>query len=463
MNTLSAAWMTLDAVANLCAIGQIMAEGGLPENIRRAMCLCKLTAIKKTATKVRGLNAADPFKRLVARTLAQQYAPEFREATKAFNYGLCEHSGTESVIHYIRNLCDRDPNACVTKIDGVGAFDHIYRSAMLAKLRHLPTAHRLIPFIMSTYGEGSVYIWTDNENSARHIHQGEGGEQGDALMPALFCLGLHDALERANANLRPGEKLLAYLDDVYIISSPDRARAVYDNVTQEISSHIGIQVNFGKTECWSPAGGPPPVGIAELDAPAPLPPVWKGNLTSEHNGIEILGSPIGQVAYIDRVLNDKLDEETKLLDNLQHMSRAQVSWLLLFFCGAPRSNYILRTVPPSLCARYAESRDGLIRQCLGSILHIDPEHLARTQCCSQLHMPAKYGGLGLQSSIHVSPCAYWASWCDAVPVLSSRIPGFEQDFLASMIQAATVTHDISLHACSRILHEAVIQLQYEGY
>ena len=108
---------------------------------------------------------------------------------------------------------------------------------MLAKLRRLPTAHRLIPFIMSTYGEASTYIWTDNENRARHIPQGEGGEQGDALMPALFCLGLHDALERANANLQPGEKLLAYLDDVYIVSSPARARAVYDDVAQKISSH----------------------------------------------------------------------------------------------------------------------------------------------------------------------------------------------------------------------------------
>ena len=65
--------------------------------------------------------------------------------------------------------------------------------------------------------------------------------------------------------------------------------------------------------------------------------------------------------------------------------------------------------------------------------------------------------------MHVSPCAYWASWCDAVPVLSSRVHSFGEDFLRVMVQVATQTHDVSPHACSRNLHEAAILLQQEGY
>ena len=34
------------------------------------------------------------------------------------------------------------------------------------------------------------------------IHQGEGGEQGDPLMPLLFALGLHKSLVEAQAWLR---------------------------------------------------------------------------------------------------------------------------------------------------------------------------------------------------------------------------------------------------------------------
>ena len=38
------------------------------------------------------------------------------------------------------------------------------------------------------------------------IHQG-GGEQGDTMMPFLFCLGQHAALEAIQRELNPNEKL----------------------------------------------------------------------------------------------------------------------------------------------------------------------------------------------------------------------------------------------------------------
>ena len=146
---------------DLCDIAQSMAEGDLPMEITDAFRLCKLTAIRKNVQKERGLNAADPFKRLVARTLAQQFGQEFRDATAPHNFGLAKHSGTETVIHMLRALTDQDPNLCITKIDGVGAFDHILRAKMLVKLHQPPTAHRLIPFVMSSYSELSTYFWTD--------------------------------------------------------------------------------------------------------------------------------------------------------------------------------------------------------------------------------------------------------------------------------------------------------------
>ena len=52
----------------------------------------------------------------------------------------------------------------------------------------------------------------------------EGGKQGDSLMPALYSLGVRDALAEVQAGLEPSELLLAYLDDVYIVARPDRVR-----------------------------------------------------------------------------------------------------------------------------------------------------------------------------------------------------------------------------------------------
>ena len=88
---------------------------------------------------------------------------------------------------------------------------------MLKKLYSLPRAKKLLPFVRLSYEDPSEFIWSDNHNEAHTIVQGDGGEQGDPLMPSLFCLGLHDVLEGIGSTLREGEYLLAYLDDIYII------------------------------------------------------------------------------------------------------------------------------------------------------------------------------------------------------------------------------------------------------
>ena len=53
------------------------------------------------------------------------------------------------------------------------------------------------------------------------IPQGEGGEQGDPLMPMLFAVGQHRALEAVQSRLRDSEKLFAFLDDMYVVCTPD--------------------------------------------------------------------------------------------------------------------------------------------------------------------------------------------------------------------------------------------------
>ena len=67
----------------------------------------------------------------------------------------------------------------------------------------------------------STYIWEDDVGDVHQIVQGEGGQQGDPLMPSLFCIGQHPALAAVPKELREGEKLIAYQDDLYIICQPD--------------------------------------------------------------------------------------------------------------------------------------------------------------------------------------------------------------------------------------------------
>ena len=53
----------------------------------------------------------------------------------------------------------------------------------------------VLPFVRQFYGHPSAHIWEDDMGNVHEIAQGEGGEQGDPLMPLLFCLRQHRSLE----------------------------------------------------------------------------------------------------------------------------------------------------------------------------------------------------------------------------------------------------------------------------
>ena len=56
--------------------------------------------------------------------------------------------------------------------------------------------------------------------------QEECGEQGDPLMPALDALAQHPSFEDVQAALLPGEAVFAFLDDIYVVTVPERVSAL---------------------------------------------------------------------------------------------------------------------------------------------------------------------------------------------------------------------------------------------
>ena len=65
--------------------------------------------------------AGDVVRRLVARTISQQRAHQCAMSTRA---------GCECVAHALQGLTELDPNATVTSVDGISAFDMISRQSM---------------------------------------------------------------------------------------------------------------------------------------------------------------------------------------------------------------------------------------------------------------------------------------------------------------------------------------------
>ena len=137
------------------------------------------------------------------------------------------------------------------------AYDLISRRAMLAGLAHIEGGRVVLPFVKLFYGAPSQNWWEDDEGVVHEIDQGEGGEQGDALMPLLFSLGQHNALHAVQERLLPNERIFAFLDDVYVVCLPDRVAAIHMLLENALWVHARIRVHAGKTKIFNRAGERP--------------------------------------------------------------------------------------------------------------------------------------------------------------------------------------------------------------
>ena len=234
-------------------------------------------------------------------------------------------------------------------------------------------------------------------------------------MPALFSIGQHAALAAVQAQLLPGEALHAYLDDVYAVVQPNRVRPVYELLARHLHTHAHIQLNSGKTRLWNQAGQQPP-NTEDLGSST-----WVGNpdLPREQQGLTILGVPVGSPEFVQAQLQHIQENHATLLQQLPHLNDLQVSWLLLLYTASPRSNFLLRLLPPNITATFAQTHDAAITACLAQLLE---QQDMPAPALARAHLPLAAGGLGLAPATFLAAAAHWASWADALPVLQRQAP-----------------------------------------
>ena len=194
----------------------VLARGQAPDAAVEGVRMGRITALQKPDGGVRGIVVGDVLRSLVARTMAKPMAARVEAATAPFQYVLTTKAGCESVAHILQSLTDQDERATIVSIDGVVAYDLMSRNAMLEGMASVPGGDRLLPFVRHFYGSPSTYLWEDQAGVTHMIPQGEGGEQGDPLMPMLFIWGC-PALVTAQERLKIQTSLA-------ILKSPNRPR-----------------------------------------------------------------------------------------------------------------------------------------------------------------------------------------------------------------------------------------------
>ena len=414
-----------------CA-AQRLAQADVPAPALAAIRVGRIVALQKPDGRgIRALVIGDVLRRLVGRVLAQVFALRLETACLPFQYGLSTRAGAEALPRVLRAATEVDPRATILSVDAVGAYDHVSRQAMLAALHARPELRPLLAYARQFYGAASTYTWTDGQGDSHSIAQAEGGEQGDPLMPALFSLAQHPALAEVQGQLRDGEAICAYLDDTYIIATPERIHELHSAYQRALWAHARIELNSRKTRVWNAAGEEPP-GIAALQGEADT-AVWVGDWTlpPTQQGLTVLGTPVGSDAYVQHRLALKRDEHDRLLQRIPAVQDLQAAWLLLHYCAAPRANYLLRSLPPATTAAYASSHDAAVGCCLSALLGLADAPLP-PQPARAARLALRFGGLGLRAADTDRHAAYWASWMDTLPVIQARVPSAAERLLAAL-------------------------------
>ena len=133
-----------------------------PQHLKVLLDECDtMTALAKPDGGVRGIATGSSVRRLVGRTLAKQFTKVFEAECAPFQYALSTRAGTDCIGHMVMVATDRDANLAILSVDGIGAYDHIFRSSMLGRLKNMPKARATLPFVRLSDAQPSRHSWVD--------------------------------------------------------------------------------------------------------------------------------------------------------------------------------------------------------------------------------------------------------------------------------------------------------------
>ena len=140
-----------------CAV-EDLAGGEVLEIASRPLMSAAMTALEKKNGRVRGIANGTSSRRLAAKTLARQFSQKVQEACAPFQFAMSTRAGTNCVGHAVREATAADPRLTVQSIDGIGAYDHVFRGAMLSKMLEVPSLRNLLPIARVVYAQPSSCV-----------------------------------------------------------------------------------------------------------------------------------------------------------------------------------------------------------------------------------------------------------------------------------------------------------------
>ena len=139
----------------------------------------------------------------------------------------------------------------VLKFDCSNAFNIMPRQLILDAVQQ--RAPGLMPTVMAWLSQRTTHFYWGEGRTASPIHASRGVDQGCPLSPALFAIGIADALEYIQSSLVAlalSSRVFSYLDDIIVVVPAAVGESALDAVVRNLEG-VGLTVNAGKTAAWT--------------------------------------------------------------------------------------------------------------------------------------------------------------------------------------------------------------------
>lgn len=385
---LKEAFKSPEVIGMLIKCCNMFITGTLPG--KQMLIASRLIAFDKPGGGIRPIAVGDLIYRLIAKAALEiAFDPEM---LAPYQLGVRSPGGVEPIVHMLNNVADGTSTKFrnVLSLDFKNAFNTIKRRTLSASLlKHAPDFWKLAQ-------------WTYNESAALLLYDGtlirstEGVRQGDPLGPFFFSVAIRNTLDALLEGLQnklgygTHVALMAYLDDVYIFS--DKEIAVSD--VAELLHNGPIALNPAKCKASD---------IYSLRS----------------QGLDALGSHIGQLPSREAFLRRKLEELEGILDLVLTLPRQQ-ALLMLKASTSVLLRHLPRTlVPQGLDQVYCD----IDKVILAAVQRLKgPYQLTSPRDRDLMALPERLGGLGIPLYYDTAKPTFTASKTTALAFLEETMP-----------------------------------------
>ena len=341
------------------------------------LCASRLTPLRKPDGGLRPIAVGDMIYRLATKAIVRH--SNRRDFLLPYQFGVGSKGGVEPVVRAVERALEGTldrPYTHLTSLDFSNAFNTVDRRDIAEGLRqYAPILYRAGRW---AYGCTSSLVLGSPEG--RHIiNSAQGVRQGDPMGPLMFSLGIRSLLRDLASALGPDRLILAYLDDIYILSPDDQAL----EQTLAFFDERQPSIRLNPAKCKS-------LALEDIRT----------------NGLRMLGTCVGARSAREQFLQEKIDHEAATVAKLINLPH-QHALLVLRVCVQQNLRHLQRSLKSDDLVHLWDKLDTTLREAVARIRGL-PRPTDQLDA-AVISLPIKMGGLGVLSYKTVAPHAYAAA------------------------------------------------------